>query len=85
MAILIRQRTAEEMEKLKTLIGAGASAMRCSAALKRNEGSVKKQAKTLGLSVAGGREVAAKARARIAEAEKSLPRGDRKFDGSFVK
>lgn len=84
MALIVRQWTSDHLEKLKELADKGASLMRRAVALKRNQSAVKKQARVMGLSIPGLREVKAASRARIAEAEQGLKSGTRKFDGSFA-
>lgn len=82
---IIKHWTPEDIDKLKELAGKGASALRCAAALKRNQGSVKKQARALGIVLPGVRAVRATTKARIAEAERDLPRELQRFDGSYAK
>lgn len=65
MMPLVRRWTEADIEKLRLMAEAGASAMKCAAALRRPTHSVKKQARNLGLSLAGVREV----RAKMKEAE----------------
>lgn len=82
---IVRHWTQEDIDKLKDLAAKGASALRCAAALKRNQASVKKQARSLGIVLQGVREVRATTKARIAKAERDLPREMQRFDGSYAK
>jgi len=84
MALIVRQWTSDDIEKLKRLAESGASVMRCSAALGRSSSSVTKTARTLGLQLAGVRAVKATNREKIAAAEKSMPPGSRRNDGTFA-
>ncbi len=84
MKPLSKQWTESEIARLKELAAKGASTMRCSAALGRSSSSVSKMARTLGFELAGVRAVKASNRQKIAEAEKSLPPGSRRNDGTFA-
>lgn len=81
---LTRRWTNEDIAKLKLMAAAGHSATRCAAALKRKVGSVKKQARLLGCELPGVRAVRAEQRTKISDAEKVLPTGARRYDGSVV-
>ena len=84
MKPLVRRWTADEIEKLRTLMEKGVSAARCAAALKRSEQSVKKAARLLGGDLAGVRAIRARSRQAIAAAERDLPPGARRNNGTFV-
>lgn len=85
MTPLVKRWTPEEIEKLRALAIAGASSIKCAAALNRREGAVKRQARILGLNIAGRRATQQGRRVKIEKAERDLPPGKRRYDGSFVK
>jgi hypothetical protein len=81
---LVKVWAVEEIERFKRLITEGYSVSRCSAALNRPSNSIKNQARKLGFVMRGTRAVKAEQRARIADAEKNLPPGSQRFDGSRI-
>ncbi|QUS40674.1 hypothetical protein RPMA_18930 [Tardiphaga alba] len=82
MKPVVRRWTDEEIEKLKALAAQGASALRCSAALNRSSSSVTKTASKLGVELRGVRAVKADYRQEVEKAERDLPKGSRRNDGS---
>jgi hypothetical protein len=74
----------EEIIRLRQLISEGASPARCSAALSKPINSITIRARKLGLPLVGKRAAKANYRAKIADAEKQLPRGAQRNDGSYV-
>jgi GcrA cell cycle regulator len=84
MALLVRRWTNEDLLKLKAMAAAGASAMKIAAALRRKVSSVKKYARDLGIELPGMRDVRNNQRSKISAAEKDLPSGAQRYDGSFV-
>jgi hypothetical protein len=76
--------TDEETSRLKQLVMDGASPARCSAALNKPISSVTIRARKLGLPLVGKRAAKANFRAKLADAERGLPRGAQRNDGSYV-
>lgn len=74
----------EETNRLKKLVMDGASPARCSAALNKPISSVTIRARKLGLPLVGKRAAKASYRAKLADAERSLPLGAQRNDGSYV-
>ena len=74
----------EECARLSAMVLAGASVSRCSAAFNRPTNSVRNQARRLGTPFPGSRAAKAVKMAKIAAAEKSLPPGSQRYDGSRV-
>jgi hypothetical protein len=74
----------EEVVRLRTLVSEGASPARCSAALNKPINSITIRARKLGLPLIGKRAAKANYRARLADAERALPRGSQRNDGSYV-
>lgn len=74
----------DEIALLKKLIANGVSAPRCSAVFKRPIISIRNKARSLGLKLMGVRETKAKYRAKLAKAERELPPGSWRNDGSRV-
>jgi hypothetical protein len=74
----------EECARLMQMVRAGASVTRCSAAFDRPTNSVRNQARRLGTPFAGSRANKAAKMAKIAAAEKLLPPGSQRYDGSRV-
>jgi hypothetical protein len=79
---IIRSWTAEEISRFKTMVAEGASVARCSAAFNRSIVSIRSQARRLGVEIPGTRLVKAAQKAKIENAERNLPRGSQRFDGS---
>lgn len=84
MKPVVRRWTAEEFDRLKKLAADGASVMRCAAALNRSGHSVTKAARTLGFELKGMRTMKVAHKRQIEEAERSLPIGARRNDGTYV-
>jgi hypothetical protein len=76
--------TDNDILRLRQLISEGASAARCSAALNKPISSITIRARKLGLPLIGKRAAKARFRAKLADAEKQLPRGAQRNDGSYV-
>ena len=74
----------DEIIRLRQLVSEGASPARCSAALNKPINSITIRARKLGLPLVGKRAAQAKFRAKLADAEKRLPRGAQRNDGSYV-
>jgi hypothetical protein len=81
---LTRAWTDEECARLQQMVQSGASVSRCSAAFNRPTNSVRNQARRLGTPFAGSRATKAVKMAKINAAEKSLPPGAQRYDGSRV-
>lgn len=84
MKPITRPWTEAEIARLRELAASGASAARASSALGRKTSAVTKQARKLGLHLAGVREVKAKNKDKIDLAEQGLRPGQRKNDGSYA-
>ncbi|CAN5261070.1 hypothetical protein BH11PSE4_BH11PSE4_24690 [soil metagenome] len=76
--------TDEECARLIDMVKAGASVSRCSAAFNRPTNSVRNQARRLGTPFPGSRATKAIKMAKINAAEKHLPPGAQRYDGSRV-
>jgi hypothetical protein len=74
----------EDCARLIQMVRAGVSVTRCSAAFNRPTNSVRNQARRLGVPFPGARAAKAVKMAKIAAAEKSLPPGAQRYDGSRV-
>jgi hypothetical protein len=74
----------DDIALVTRLVADGVSASRCSAVLKRPISSVRVKARSLGLKLMGIRETKAKYSAKLAEAERKLPPGSWRNDGSRV-
>ena len=74
----------EECARLQQLVLSGASVTRCSAAFNRPTNSVRNQARRLGTPFPGTRATKAIKMAKITAAEKHLPPGTQRYDGSRV-
>jgi hypothetical protein len=72
----------EEIARLKEIADSGASITRCAASLNRSTISIRNQARKLGLVFEGIRKTRSLQRAKIAAAERTLPPGCQRFDGS---
>jgi hypothetical protein len=76
--------TEQDISRLQALIGQGASATRCAAALDRPLVSVRKLARRLGCELPSISEVRADIRKKISAAEAGMGPGGQRNDGSFA-
>lgn len=82
MKPIVKSWSAEDIERLRQMVLDGASVTRCSAAFNRPTNSVRNQARRMRIPFVGIRVTKAAQKLKIAAAERMLPPGSLRYDGT---